>query len=79
MIKIWNCRLSKGEHNYFLQFEFVEYDSEYNQLNYERQRSKEDLFNEAKRLRNEGLTYEKIGEELGFGETTIRYWFKTKK
>lgn len=72
------CELYKGSDNNFLQFKFMNCDSEYNHLNYERQKSKADLYNEAKRLRSDGMTYEKIGEELGFGESTIRYWFKTK-
>lgn len=71
MIKIWNCRLSKDEHNNFLQFEFVEYDSEYNQLNYERTKSKEQQKQEAKELKGNGLTNVEIAKRLSVTEGTI--------
>ncbi len=74
MIKIWNCRLSKDEHNNFLQFEFVEYDSEYNQLNYERTKSKEQQKQEAKELKGNGLTNVEIAKRLSVTEGTIRNW-----
>ena len=74
MIKIWNCRLSKGEHNNFLQFEFVNYDSEYNHLSYERTKSKEQQKQEAKELKSDGLTNVEIAKRLSVTEGTIRNW-----
>ena len=49
------CEISKGADNHFLQFQFLEHDSEYNHLNYERTKSKEDSIEDAKRFRAEGF------------------------
>lgn len=68
------CKLSKGETNNFLQFQFVGYDSEYNHLNYVRSNSKEALKQYAKQLRIDGLNNSKIARELAVSEGTIRNW-----
>ncbi|WP_461789172.1 AAA family ATPase [Pedobacter sp.] len=68
------CKLSKGLQNNFLHFEFVDYDSEYNHLNYERTKSKEQQKQEAKELKSDGLTNVEIARRLSVTEGTIRNW-----
>lgn len=72
MIKIWNCRLSKGEHNNFLQFEFVEYDSEYNQLNIRKEQIYNERKEQAKVLKVEGLNNTQIAEKYNVTEGAVR-------
>ena len=68
------CEINKGAENNNLQFNFLEFDSEYNHLNYERTKSKDESKEEAKTLRLEGLNNVQIAKELEVSEGTIRNW-----
>jgi RecA-family ATPase len=68
------CEINKGKEGNNLQFQFLEFDSEYNHLNYERAKSKDETKEEAKTLRLEGLNNVRIAKELEVSEGTIRNW-----
>ena len=69
------CEINKGAQQNNLQFRFLEYDSEYNHLNYERTKPKDALKEEARRLTTEYNNVQ-IADLLRVSEGTIRNWLK---
>jgi hypothetical protein len=68
------CKLNKGLAGNFLQFEFIEFDSEYNHLNINKDLDFEARKIEAKQLKAKGWTNVKIGEKFNVTEGAVRRW-----
>ena len=70
------CTLNKGLEGNFLQFEFIEFDSEYNHLNINKDLDFEAKKIEAAQLKAQGWTNQKIGDKFNVTETAVRKWLK---